>query len=121
MPSKARTFMETTSRADFQQWDLERKKPAAKRELMDLKVKMDPTTTYSGNFVDHKVSGGARRCGSAWQRVAAGGSGWPGACRWGLSGRRGTDRGPFAAVLRRGTTGSTPARTSTPCTGARPG
>ena len=66
MPSKARTFMETTSRADFQQWDLERKKPAAKRELMDLKVKMDPTTTYSGNFVDHKVSGGR----SGWQRVA---------------------------------------------------
>ena len=111
MPSKARTFMETTSRADFQQWDLERKKPAAKRELMDLKVKMDPTTTYSGNFVDHKVSGRARRCGS----------GWPGACGWGLSGRRGTDRGPFAAVCRWGTTGSTPARTSTPCTGARPG
>ena len=114
MPSKARTFMETTSRADFQQWDLERKKPAAKRELMDLKVKMDPTTTYSGNFVDHKVSGGR---GDA----AARGSGWPGACPWGLSGRRGTDRGPFAAVRRWGTTGSTPAKTSTPCTGARPG
>ena len=71
--------METTSRADFQQWDLERKKPAAKRELMDLKVKMDPTTTYSGNFVDHKVSGGARRCGSgwrgAWSLVALAGAG----------------------------------------------
>ena len=49
------SYFETTSRSDFQQWELPGKKKKEKRELVDLEVQMGPGTTYSTHFPSHKT------------------------------------------------------------------